>query len=57
MSQWYEITDADDISISDDREDLHILFDSNDFGNVYVSVPIEIIHIVIKDWLKEQEDK
>lgn len=48
MSTWYE-PKKDSISLSDDKTELHILFDTNDNGNVYVSVLVEDI----KDLLKE----
>ena len=60
MSDWYEIKKVEDlnaVSISDDREYLDIYFDTNYAGAVYVSIKIKLIHEVIKDWLKEQEEK
>ena len=43
MSEWYEVKDADDIEISEDGKFVDILFDTNDFGNCYVIVPVEMI--------------
>ena len=47
MSVWYEIKDIEDIDISLDGEELHILFDSDDTGNNYVSVPVEMVEKVL----------
>jgi len=47
MSEWYTITDKDDVDISDDGQNADILFNTNDFGNQYVQVPIDIIANVL----------
>ena len=53
MSEWYE-AEAEDLSISDDGEELHILFDSDEFGNKYVSVKIQdIVDLLLLDMCKE----
>lgn len=43
MSEWHEVKDADDIRLSDDKKFVQILFNTNDFGNCYVEVPVEMI--------------
>lgn len=43
MSIWYEITDNEDISLSDDGKCLQINFDSNHNGNIWVEVSLELI--------------
>jgi hypothetical protein len=43
VSEWHEVTDADDISVSEDGENLEIYVCSNDNGNVYVEVPIAML--------------
>ena len=43
MSKWHDITDKDDISISDDGKDLHVCFDGDYDGNIWVSIPLELL--------------
>jgi len=43
MSQWYEVKDADDVELSDDGKTVEILFDTDDNGNRYVTVPVEVL--------------
>lgn len=47
MSEWFEVNDVDDISFSDDGKEIHVLFETNDFGNRYVSIPVSIIEEVL----------
>jgi hypothetical protein len=48
MSIWYEIKDKEDVHLSDDGKELQINFDSDHNGNIWVSVPIELINNLIK---------
>ncbi len=48
MSIWYEIKDKKDLNLSDDKKDLHVLFDGDYNGNIYVSIPIEFIKEVLE---------
>ena len=43
MSNWIEIKDSEDVSIDNVWGNVHILYSSDDFGNNYISVPIEFI--------------
>jgi len=43
MSVWYQITDQEDIEISEDGKTLHVLFHTDHSGNIYVEIPIEFI--------------
>lgn len=43
MSEWYEIKNQDDIEISADGKTLEILFNTNQFGNQYIEIPIKFI--------------
>ncbi len=47
MSYWYEITGKEDVDLSDDETEVHILFKSDREGNHYVSVPVEILQDLI----------
>ena len=38
MSNWIDINDPEDISLSRDGEEVHFLYDSDNFGNNYISV-------------------
>ena len=49
MSTWYEIEDPDDVDLSVDKNEVHILFDSDEWGNKYVSVPVEIIKALLNE--------
>ena len=42
MSEWYEAKDKD-IEISEDGETLDVYVKHNDFGAVYVEIPIKLI--------------
>lgn len=43
MSEWYEIKKQDDIEISADGKTLEVLFNTNQFGNQYIEIPIKFI--------------
>jgi len=43
MGKWYELKDPDEIEFSHDRKDMHIFVDSDEFGGVYVSVPVALV--------------
>ena len=43
MSKWFEITDKEELSMSDDGTEIHICFDDDYSGAIYVSVPTEMI--------------
>ncbi len=48
MSQWIEVKDIDDVSVSADSKDLHLYVGSDDFGGNYITVPMEFIRNAIK---------
>lgn len=48
MSYWYEKT-KEDIYFSDDKTEIYIYLDTNNDGNVYVSVPVKDIECKLKD--------
>jgi hypothetical protein len=43
MSEWYSVTNPDDVDLSDDKKFVHILFNTNRFGNRYVEIPVELL--------------
>ena len=43
MSEWFEVKDADDVELSDDGKFVYILFDTDNSGNRYVEVPVEML--------------
>jgi hypothetical protein len=43
MNEWYTVKDSDDVSLSKDGKTIDVLFDSNDWGNVYIEIPVEFI--------------
>jgi hypothetical protein len=43
MSEWIKLDEPEDIQISDDGKELEILFETNDFGNRYLTIPISWI--------------
>jgi len=43
MSTWIEIKDDNDVSVDKVWGDIHILYGTDDLGNNYISVPIELI--------------
>lgn len=47
MSIWYEPT-AKDIELSDDGEEIDILFDQDNFGNKYVTVKTKDIEKLLR---------
>ena len=49
MSTWYDIEDPDDIDLTDDGKFIHLLFDSDEDGNKYVSVSVELIKDILAD--------
>ena len=55
MSIWYDIKDKEDLSLSLDGKDLHVNFDGDDNGNIYVAIPLELIESVINKNKKGHE--
>jgi hypothetical protein len=49
MSIWYEVKNAEDVDLSLDGKDVDILFKTDNQGNHYVSVPIEIIRKLLNE--------
>ena len=49
MSEWYEIKDQNDVELSEDGKRIEIMFNTNEFGNQYVEVPIEFITRVLEE--------
>lgn len=47
MSEWFDVTDQDDVDLSDDGKEVHILFATNRNGNRYVSVSVELLAKVL----------
>jgi hypothetical protein len=43
MSEWFEIKAREDVEVSDDGKTLEVLFNTNEWGNQYVAIPIEFI--------------
>ena len=49
MSEWNDFNPKkDDISFSDDKKEMHINFESNYNGNVYLKIDIKDIILAIK---------
>jgi len=44
MSKWYEITDKEDIELSEDHTEIDVLFDCDRFGSKYVTIPTGFLH-------------
>jgi len=49
MSTWINITDKDDIEYDHSEDTLDIYLGRDDFGNNYVTVPLEFIREILKD--------
>lgn len=49
MSTWIEIKDQDDVDMSDDRKELHVLYSYDYSGANYISIPIEFVKQAISD--------
>lgn len=47
MSEWYK-PKREDMEISEDRTTLEVYVKTNNFGNVYVDIPIKYILEVLK---------
>jgi len=54
MSIWYDIEDIDELSFSDDREEVHIRYKCSDQGNHYVSVPFAFLEPFVTNERIEQ---
>jgi len=48
MSIWHDVEKQEDVDMSEDGKELHIMYDYDDSGNKYVSVPIELVLEAIK---------
>ncbi len=43
MSNWHEVNDPEDVSYDHNDNTVNIILDPDDFGNRYVSIPVEFI--------------
>ena len=43
MSVWYDIKNKEDVDLSEDRTEVHVLYKSDKSGNHYVSIPTEFL--------------
>jgi len=43
MSKWWEVEDLEALSLSDDREEVHVCFDEDYSGALYISIPTELL--------------
>jgi len=43
MSKWWEVENLECFSVSDDREEVHICFDQDYQGALYISIPTELL--------------
>jgi hypothetical protein len=48
MSEWYTIHDEESVSLSLDKTKVNVLFTSNDWGNVYIEIPVEFVVNALK---------
>ena len=56
MSEWRTV-DKDDISFSEDRESVHVFLEQNDFGSVYLEIPLNHLVEVLGDFLRAAKDQ
>ena len=43
MSIWYDIENQEDVDLSDDGKEVHVLYNTNDQGSMYVLIPIVFV--------------
>jgi len=48
MSEWIEIDDKDDVSLSDDGTTIDILYNFDENGNKYIEVPVKWVKELLK---------
>ena len=48
MSDWIDVNDIRDLSLSDDGKEIHIYLKANYQGNVYASIPIKVMRQFLK---------
>lgn len=56
MSLWYEITDEEDVSLSEDGKHLQVNYDSDKNGNLWVEIPLEFIERLMKLQMDKNEN-
>ena len=48
MSEWIDLVNADNIELSDDKKTVLIMFETNEFGNRWIEIPIEFLRDVLQ---------
>jgi len=48
MSTWYDIENQEDVDLSDNGKEIHVLFGYDRDGNKYISIPIEFVKSLFK---------
>ena len=57
MSRWWDVEDKESLSTSEDKKEVHICFDDDYSGAMYVSVPTEVlVEFLRKAGVLESED-
>ena len=49
MSQWKDIRDKDDVSYDPGTKTIDVLVSEDEFGNNYISIPLEFIYNIINE--------
>ncbi len=52
MSEWFEIKDPEDVELSDDGKAVQVMFDTDNNGNRYVEIPVEMLVKLLADRLE-----
>ena len=47
MSEWITIKHAEDVELSEDGKTIDVMYNTNEWGNQYIEIPIEFIKALI----------
>ena len=58
MSYWKEIEEEEDIEYNEEDDSIEVLYETNDFGNCYVDIPMKFVkNLIIKNKIVINEKK
>ena len=54
MSEWIEV-DPEDVELSDDKKYVHILFETNEWGNRWIEIPVDVLKRILAEEMSANE--
>ena len=54
MSEWIEVG-PEGVELSDDKKYVHILFETNEWGNRWIEIPVDVLKRILAEEMSANE--